>query len=34
MERHILARGDHLIEILEQRGLWDDQDRDGREPVP
>jgi DNA-binding GntR family transcriptional regulator len=22
MERHILARGDHLIEILEQRGLW------------
>jgi DNA-binding GntR family transcriptional regulator len=23
MERHILARGDHLIEILEKRGLWD-----------
>jgi DNA-binding GntR family transcriptional regulator len=25
MERHILARGDHLIEILEQRGRWDGQ---------
>src|ERR1700734_1584415 len=24
MERHILARGDSLIEILEQRGLWDE----------
>ena len=29
MERHILARGDHLIEILEQRGLWD-----GQVPMP
>jgi DNA-binding GntR family transcriptional regulator len=25
MARHILARGDSLIEILEQRGLWDDE---------
>jgi DNA-binding GntR family transcriptional regulator len=25
MERHILARGDSLIEILEQRGLWDNE---------
>lgn len=26
MERHILALGDHLIEILEKRGLWDDEE--------
>jgi DNA-binding GntR family transcriptional regulator len=25
MERHILARGDHLIKILQERGLWDDE---------
>jgi DNA-binding GntR family transcriptional regulator len=25
MERHILARGDCLIEILEQRDLWDNE---------
>jgi len=29
MERHILARGDFLIEILQRRGRWDDED--GRE---
>jgi DNA-binding GntR family transcriptional regulator len=23
MAQHILARGDHLIELLEERGLWD-----------
>jgi DNA-binding GntR family transcriptional regulator len=27
MEQHILARGDYLIEILGQRGLWDDRAR-------
>jgi DNA-binding GntR family transcriptional regulator len=31
MERHILARGDALIEILEQRGLWDEQPRTAQE---
>ena len=25
MERHILARSDSLIDILEQRGLWDNE---------
>jgi DNA-binding GntR family transcriptional regulator len=25
MEHHILGSADHLIEILEQRGLWGDQ---------
>lgn len=24
MESHILERGDHLVRILEERGLWDD----------
>jgi DNA-binding GntR family transcriptional regulator len=33
MERHILARGDHLLRILQERGLWDDQQWDDREPV-
>jgi DNA-binding GntR family transcriptional regulator len=33
MERHILARGDYLLEILQERGLWDDQERDDRESV-
>ncbi len=23
MEHHILARGDHLIQLLEERGMWD-----------
>ena len=26
MAQHILARGDHLIELLEERGLWDDEE--------
>ena len=33
MERHILARGDYLLEILQERGLWDDQEWDTRESV-
>lgn len=33
MERHIMARGDYLIEILEQRGLWDGAEQDYEEPV-
>ena len=33
MERHILARGDYLLQILQERGLWDDQERDDRESV-
>jgi DNA-binding GntR family transcriptional regulator len=34
MEQHILARGDHLIELLEERGLWDGEPRDSdRESV-
>jgi len=31
MEQHILASADHLIEILEQRGLWADQGSDAKE---
>lgn len=31
MERHILARGDYLIEILEERGLWEGQVPDHEE---
>jgi len=31
MEHHIMASADHLIDILEQRGLWDDQGADARE---
>lgn len=26
MEQHILGSADHLIEILEQRGLWGNQE--------
>ena len=26
MAQHILARGDRLIEMLEERGLWDDDE--------
>jgi DNA-binding GntR family transcriptional regulator len=33
MEQHILARGDYLIEILQERGLWDGQEWDDRESV-
>jgi len=33
MERHILARGDYLLHILQERGLWDDQEWDDRESV-
>jgi DNA-binding FadR family transcriptional regulator len=28
MERHILARGDSLIELLEQRGRWEEEASD------
>jgi DNA-binding GntR family transcriptional regulator len=31
MERHILARGDYLLELLAERGLWDGQAWDDRE---
>jgi DNA-binding GntR family transcriptional regulator len=31
MERHIVARGEYLIEILEQRGLWDNEVPDPQE---
>lgn len=34
MERHIVARGEYLIEILEQRGLWHNQVPDPQEPAP
>jgi DNA-binding GntR family transcriptional regulator len=33
MERHILARGDYLLQILQERGLWDGQEWDDRESV-
>jgi DNA-binding GntR family transcriptional regulator len=33
MARHILARGDYLLEILHERGLWNDQDWDESKPV-
>lgn len=33
MERHILARGDYLLQILQERGLWDDQEWDDQESV-
>jgi DNA-binding GntR family transcriptional regulator len=33
MERHILARGDYLLEILQERGLWDGQEWDDQESV-
>lgn len=33
MEHHILARGDHLVEILQQRGLWDEQAWEDEESV-
>jgi DNA-binding GntR family transcriptional regulator len=33
MERHILARGDYLLHLLQERGLWDDQEWDDRESV-
>jgi DNA-binding GntR family transcriptional regulator len=31
MEHHILASADHLIDILEERGLWDNPGTDARE---
>ncbi len=33
MERHILARGDYLLQILEERGLWEGQEWDDQESV-
>ena len=33
MEQHILGRGEQLIQILEERGLWDDQAWDDRKPA-
>jgi DNA-binding GntR family transcriptional regulator len=33
MERHILASADHLIQILENRGLWAGRDAAGEESV-
>jgi DNA-binding GntR family transcriptional regulator len=31
MEHHIMASADHLVDILEERGLWDNQRTDARE---
>jgi hypothetical protein len=31
MEHHIMASADHLIDILEARGLWDNQATDAHE---
>lgn len=31
MEHHIMASTGHLIDILEERGLWDNQGTDARE---
>jgi DNA-binding GntR family transcriptional regulator len=33
MERHILARGDYLLELLAERGLWDGHALDGQDPM-
>ena len=31
MEHHIMASADHLVDILEERGLWDDEGAEARE---
>src|ERR1700689_358208 len=31
MEHHIIASADHLVDILEERGLWDDEGAEARE---
>ena len=33
MEQHILGSADHLIEILEERGLWASRNSDAKEPA-